>query len=188
MKLTSTLNTNFKSYIPVKIYAKDQYDDKYHRVYYDKSNNNLKRCQRQIVGNLNGTIKEKDNNFIELYKFLDKDYASNPVVRSFYAGGSSIFLITGNDVDSMNLITKKIGKAKSELLNSTGETKSGYTGKIVRECYSEFEKYLKNLAKRVKNKDNKSLTMKAYFNAQRDKNGKIKKFTLFGAKFIVDEN
>lgn len=185
MKINNISKTSFKSYVPIKIYAKDQHDSRFHRVYNNPDNNNYKRCQRQIISNLNGNIENPNEDFINLYKNFDEEYALLPVVRSFYSGGSEVYLISGHDVDNILPNAKRIGKAKALKIEDE-DLKSFFTDSVVSNYYRETEKYLKNSSKRLKNENKEPLTLKVYFDAIRDKKGKVKNFTLLGGNFVVD--
>lgn len=188
MKLGSVSNTSFKSYVPVRIYARNKGDTRFHRVYNNPDNNHFKRCQRQIVSNLNGTAKEPNKDFIENYKQVDRDYASTPAARSFYPGASAIYLVTGHDVDGIITNAKRIGKAKSESVLLTGSTKTNYTKNVVKDYIDDSNKYLKRFSTILKNEYRQPLILKVYFEAERNKKGEVKKFKLLGSNFVVDSN
>ena len=67
MKINSTSNTSFKSYIPVVLYGRRNKEEGFRRVMYSKDNNYLSRCQKQVIRTLNGTHKNPNKEFLDFY-------------------------------------------------------------------------------------------------------------------------
>ena len=179
-------NISFKGYIPVEIYAKNNGDKTYHRVL-DKPDGYLRKCQGAVVRNLNKTLKQPDEKFIEFYKSHDKDYALKPVVKSLYDKEfSSIYMVTGLDADMLGYYGKCRGTADNitdKYYQKSDFRNVYYKKKAVHDYFSNSFNYLNNNAKRVKSPQGDDLKLKVYFEAKRNKNDEITGFKLTNAKF-----
>lgn len=177
-------NVSFKGYIPVKCYAKNEGENNYRRVYYDEQNNYLTKCQGQIVRNLNGTLKNKNDEFIKFYKSHDKDYAKSACVKSVYDKENSLtYMVSGFDANIVDNYAKTIGLTKAASKKYYGKSNTYYSKKATNDYFSNVFNFLKNSCKRVKTPDGDDLTLKVYFDTKRNKKDEIIAFKLVNAKF-----
>lgn len=179
MNINFNSKINFKSYIPVVCYARNKGEENFRRVYYSPEDNYLTRCQGNVVRNLNGTLKNKNDKFIDFYKKQDKDYSSNPFVTSVYDKEESFaYLVTGRDADKIKNFGKTIGLSKKYNPKKFQGAKQDY-------FYNAFD-YIENSCKQVKSKDGDELYLKVYFDAKRNKRDEVTSFELVNAKFEKD--
>ena len=178
-------NINFQGYIPVRYYAKEQGQEKAHRI---TSKENIKKCQGYIVRNLNGTLKEQNKDFINFYRAQDGDYQKYPTVRSYYADNNlDVFLITGHDADKVGEMAKPIGIARSEAKYRTGKANSYESRNASKNFFSNVESYLQGYCKRVKGKNGEKLVLNVLFEPIYNKNNEFKKFKYLEAKFTCEK-
>ena len=87
--ISSVQSPSFKACVPVQIYAKNPNTGKYSPLRKkDNDSTNIRKCQRFVVSNLNGTAKTKqDNDFVNFYKGVDKDYSLVNIVEAHYNNG-----------------------------------------------------------------------------------------------------
>ncbi|MCD7780265.1 MAG: hypothetical protein LUH05_06290 [Candidatus Gastranaerophilales bacterium] len=185
--INNNMNISFKSYVPVKYYAKNPDNDRYSRVI-DESN--LKKCHGIIVRNLNRTLKNnKREDFVDYYEQYDFDYKCNPKVCSIYDKDTpDIFLVTGKDVDTVKEMAKPVGRAKGDAMDRLGHSKSFESSYAARNYFSNVKSFLKNRCRRLKDNDGVNLSLQVFVNPQYKKNNELKGFELEGARFIKDEN
>lgn len=176
---------SFKSYIPVTYYAKHPKTGKYVPVL---KKENLRKCHGFIVRNLNGTAKSSYNKeFVDFYKFYDKDYAKFPQVQSVYDNESPvIYMVTGKDVDAIKQLAKPVGIAKSESVAETGNSKS-YKSKNAADVFFHEVKYLiSHNFKRVKSHAGHDLSLKVFFSPKYNKKNKLVAFNFEDAMLVKD--
>lgn len=185
MSITSVHTPSFKAYIPITYYAVNPETGKYSRVVKDE---NVKKCQRFIISNLNNTAKRfKDDLFVECYKRFDNDYVKNPVAKSLYdEDNARVFLITGDDADKVQSFAKPIGKAKGEAMDKIGHSKSYEASLASRMYFHEVKSYLKNTARQIRAQDGTRLEMRAFFNPTYTKKGKHTGFQFVGFQMVAD--
>lgn len=145
--------------------------------------------QGQIVRNLNGTLKNKNDNFIKFYKSHDKDYAKNAAVKSIYDKDSSVvYMVTGFDTNIVDSYAKNIGLTKASEKKYYDNSTNEYSKKAASDYFNNVFKFLQNSCKRVKTDSGDDLTLKVYFEAKRNKRDEITGFTLTNAQFEKEEN
>lgn len=186
MSISNVSAPSFKAYVPVTYYAKNPETGKYSRVVKEQ---NLKKCQRFIISNLNNTAKRfKDDLFVECYKRFDDDYTKNPTAKSFYdEDNARVFLITGNDADKIQEFAKPIGIAKGEAMDKIGHSKSYEASLASRIYFHEVQSYLKNTARQLRAQDGTKLEMRAFFNPTYTKKGKHTGFQFVGFQMVADK-
>ncbi|MCD7879791.1 MAG: hypothetical protein LUG16_07660 [Candidatus Gastranaerophilales bacterium] len=178
--------TSFKRYVPISYYAKNPNDDNYTRIV---KNQNIRKCQRFVVSNLNSTAKNnKNEEFINYYRKHDPDYRRVPAVRSVYDENKPVvYLVTGSDVDRVDLMGKEIGKAKRESIDKLGHSKSFEARSAVSNYFNGVKDFLKNSCTRLKSANNENLSLKVYFEPKYNKKNELVKFNYMGAEFTEDE-
>ena len=191
MKINSASQTNFKSYVPVILYARRNEEEGFRRVYYSKDNNHLSRCQKQVIRTLNGTHKNPNQKFLDFYRMFDKQYVEHPEARSLYDNKNSlVYLVTGFDVKALDNISSEIGIAKAEEKakhpNAQGKIRSVHVSSVVNEYFRKAYSYLANYSRRLKNQQGNPLIMKVYLDAKCDKKNNVKEFSIAGAKLVAD--
>lgn len=186
MVIRSAQYPSFKSYIPVTYYATNPETGKYSRVVKEE---NIKKCQRFIISNLNGTAKRfKDDLFVEFYKKFDSDYVKNPVAKSFYDEDKArVFLITGKDADEIQKFAKPIGIARGEAMDKIGSSKSYEASLASRIYFHDVRSYLKNTARQIRANDGTRLEMRAFFDPTYTKKGKHTGFKFVGFQMVADK-
>ena len=186
MSISSVHNPSFKAYIPVTYYATNPSTGKYSRVVKDE---NLKKCQRFIISNLNNTAKRfKDDVFVECYKQFDSDYVKNPTAKSFYdEDNARVFLITGDDADTVQSFAKPIGIARGEAKDRIGHSKSYEASLASRIYFHDVRAYLKNTARQHRAQDGTRLEMRAFFNPTYNKKGRHTGFKFVGFQMVADK-
>lgn len=178
-------NINFKGYIPVRYYSKEQGEETVYRI---TSKENIKKCQGYVVRNLNRTLKEHNEGFVDMYKAMDKDYRKHPVVRSYYGkNGCDVFLVTGYDADRIDEMAKPIGIAKGDAKSKTGKAKSYESRNASRNFFSNVESYLKNQCRRIKNNNGEKLVLNVLFEPTYNKKNEFKKFKYLAANFTCEK-
>ena len=178
-------NVNFKGYIPVRYYAKEQGEETAYRI---TSRENVKKCQSYVVRNLNRTLKEQNEGFVDLYKAMDKDYQKHPAFRSYYVkNGRDIFLVTGYDADRIVEMAKPIGIAKGDAKSKTGKARSYESRNASRNFFFNVENYLKNQCKRVEGKNGEKLVLNVLFEPTYNKKNEFKKFKYLAANFTCEK-
>ncbi len=177
---------SFKGYVPVYYFARNPKNNKFVPVL---KKENIKKCQRFVVSNLNSTAKKNNNEeFKAFYKKHDPDYAKIPIVRSFYEQDKPfVYLFTGSDVDEINLLGKKIGTAKSEAMAKTGKSKSFESVNAVSQYYRNTKDYILRSCKRLKSQDNENLSLNVYFEPKYKKNNDLKGFEYYKSEFIASK-
>ena len=193
MKINFIPQQSFKSCVPVEFYMRrNENDDKFERVYYSTENNNLSRCQKEVIKTLNGKHNNPNTTFLDFYKFFDKQYArytEHPKARSVYdKANSKVYLITGNDVKEISNMARDIGIAKSQEKaknpHTTSKLSSEHIANVTNDYYCNAYSYISK--RRLKNEQGNPLIMKVYLNAKCDKNNKVKNFSIAGAKLVKD--
>ncbi len=174
---------SFKGYVPVKFYAKNPLNGKYSRVI---KHENLRKCQGYIVRNLNGTAKKnKNEDFVDFYSQHDKDYEEYPFVMSMYDEGKYqepvIYMITGRDADKAKELAKPVGIAKGESMEHLGNTKSFEAKYAARSYFNNIRYFLNKCCNRLKNENNKDLTLRVFFEPEYTKKTK----ELKGFKYVA---
>ncbi len=176
---------SFKGYVPVKYYAKSETDGKYHRIC-DEAN--LRKCHGYLIRNLNGTLKNKNEELIEFYKKHDSDYrnSTDKKGQSVYdIKNAIVHLFTGRDYDSVKQLAKPIGIAKSEAIERTGSSKSFESGLEAENYFKNVKMYIKNFATRLHNEKGEAEELKLYFIPQYSKKEhKLKGFEFKSARFV----
>lgn len=185
MNIQTISPVSFKGYIPVKYMAKDDETGRYMPV---TSNEYIKKCQSFVVRNLNGTAKNNvSEEFVELYKSYDKDYAKNPVVRSVYDKNRPIVhMFSGTETDIIDNYAKPVGRAKGEAMDAIGKSKSFESSVASRNFFKNVRSYINGSARRLKSENGKNLSLVVYFNPKYTRNDNLKKFEYAGAVFLED--
>lgn len=176
---------SFKAYIPVRYMAKNPNNDKYVPVL---KNENIRKCQSFVVRNLNGTAKNnRDEGFVSFYKSYDRDYRKFPVVHSVYdINNPVVYMVTGEDTDTIRELAKPVGKAKAEALDKLGSSKSYESQYEAKNYIKNVKRFLKNHCARVKDENGEPLTLTVYYNPKYTRDGNLKCFEFAEAEFIVD--
>src|SRR5699024_9628666 len=105
----------------------------------------------RVVRNLNGTIKNKNEDLINSFKSLDKDYKKDPYVSSIYDyNNSTVYLATGCDARRIDEMAKPIGIAKGEAKRKTGKAKSYESSYAANEYFKNAKEYITKRCKRLK--------------------------------------
>lgn len=155
-------SVSFNGYIPVTYYARNPKTNQYVPVL---KHENIRKCNSYVVRNLNKTAKKNLNNdFIELYKSIDKDYAKTPMVHSIYdLKQPVVYLVTGSDTDQINSMGKDLRLKKQDIFENTGNNDTPATQKVNKEFFEKTRNFLKNVCKRIKNNKGEKLTMCVFF-------------------------
>ena len=184
MNLSPVSNLNFKGYIPVRYYAVNKDGKTTSRIL---SKENLKKCNGRVVRNLNGTIKNKNEDLINSFKSLDKDYKKDPYVASIYDyNNSTVYLATGCDARRIDEMAKPIGIAKGEAKRKTGKAKSYESSYAANEYFKNVKEYITKRCKRLKSANGENLSLKILFTPKYTREGKLKDFELTDSKFIEE--
>ena len=184
--IKSVQQISFRSYIPIHYYAKNPKTDKYVPVI---RNENIKKCHSFVVRNLNGTAKNmKNDEFVAFYRNYDYDYRRTPKVHSVYDRDNPIvYLISGQDVDTVRELAKPIGKAKSEAVDRLGHSKSFEAQIASNDFFRNVKHFLRTSCRRLKSKDNKNLSLNVFFDPKYNKKNKLVGFNYVGASFTEDK-
>ena len=175
---------SFKSYVPVRYFAKSYKDGNYYPIY-DKDK--IKKCNGYVVRNLNGTAGKNSRNdeLIATFSSYDKDYKETPKVRSACDRGV-VYIVTGKDAGKLSEYAKPIGIAKSASIDAFGHSESHDAKLRTREYFANVKYFLKNTCRQIKGEDGKPLTLNAYFDPQY-KNGELKDFKYNSLEFVDEE-
>jgi len=175
-------NISFKGYVPVRYFA---YYDKAGKYVPVLKKENIRKCNRFVVSNLNGTLKTgKNDEFVKYYKKYDSDYRKNNRVCSVYdIDKPVVYIVSGNDSDVVTRIGKEIGPVKREAIEKNGNTKTAEVKNVVWNYFKEVKNFLRNNCRRLKSQDNKNLELNVYFNPKYTRNNTLKKFEFEKAKF-----
>lgn len=173
-------NISFTGHTRIQFFAQHPRKDVYVPVL---KKENIRKCQRFVIQNLNGTAKEKNQNFINFYKQMDKDYARANCARTVYEENDTRpHLITGSDTDYLVEIGKTLGMAKADAFDRTGKRNS-YEEKIAqKQYYEDLHKFLKN-CKKVKDKDGDTVILNVFFKPKYTKSEKLKGFEYVESSF-----
>ena len=177
-------NLNFNGYIPVRYYERENSKDKSARII---SQENIKKCQGYVVRNLNGTLKDINQDFVELYGMHDKDYRKYPHVRSYYPLNSPVaYLVTGYDVNEMDRLAKPVGIAKGEAKYYTGSSRSYESRSAARAFFKDAKSFLQHSCNRVKSEDGENYVLNILVKPVYNKKNELKKFEFQEAKFTKE--
>ena len=184
--IKSVQQISFRGYVPVHYYAKNPKTDKYVPVI---KNENIKKCHSFVVRNLNGTAKNmKNDEFVNFYRNYDSDYRRNPKVHSIYDKDSPIvYLVSGNDVDTVRELAKPVGKAKSESIERLGHSKSFEAQMASNDFFKNVKEFIKYNCNRLKSSDKHNLTLRVFFSPKYNRKDKLIGFTFQNAVFTKDE-
>ena len=192
-------NISFKGCIPVEYYAKNPKTNRYVPIVQEQ---NVKKCQRYVVGNLNGTIAidKRNDVFVSLYKKIDKDYAKTPIARAHYDKYAPIpktihekthyytYLFTGSDTDKIKQLGKQLGKEKTDIFEATGEKDNGEIRQAQRRYRAGIKDLINRLCPRVKDELNNKLVMRMFFTPIYDKKGNLSDFKFQDVMFYPQGN
>ena len=192
-------NISFKGCIPVVFYAKNPKTNKYVPIVKDE---NIKKCQRFVVRNLNRSIKQENQNdvFINAYKNIDPDYAKTPVVRSYFdkftprpkspnePAPRCIYLFTGKDVDCVNKLGKELGKEKMDIFEATGEKENTSVRQAKRRYRAGMLDLINRICPRVNDGKGNPYVMRVLFTPEYDKKDCLKGFKFQDVFFDYDMN
>ena len=192
-------NISFKGCIPVVFYAKNPKTNKYVPIVKEQ---NIKKCQRFVVRNLNRSIKQENQNdvFINAYKRIDSDYAKTPVVRSYYdkcapmpktayePAPRCIYLFTGKDVDCINKLGKDLGKEKSDIFESTGKKENAAVAEAKKRYRTGIKELINKICPRVNDGKGTPYVMRILFTPEYDKKENLKGFKFQDVFFDYDMN
>lgn len=180
-------NISFKGCIPVEFYAKHPITNKYVPIVKDQ---NIKKCQRFVVRNLNRTLSKENQNdvFINAYKNIDPDYEKTPVVRSYFdkftprpktakePAPRCVYLFTGKDIDCVNKLGKELGKEKSDIFEATGEKENASVRQAKRRYRAGILDLINRICPRVNDGKGNPYVMRVLFTPEYNKKGDLKGF------------
>ena len=192
-------NPQFKSAYPVVHWIAES-NSSYAPVL---SENLSKKLQKKLLKCLSYDFLRKmktpmwDKAF-EAYKYVhskDKDFASLPVVRSFYNkdGGKFInnkfepmsYLITGQDLVSFEeALAKPIGRIKKDSPHVNGKAVSAELNIALGDYWNRGLNFVKKNSKEFYDKKGIPNELHTKFKVIRTKTGRIKNFELVGMKFL----
>lgn len=178
---------SFSGCIPVEYYAKNPKTNRYVPIVQER---NVKKCQRYVVQNLNGTIckKKKNDAFVSLYKTIDKDYAKTPAASAYYDCFAPIpkttadevpfytYLFTGSDVDKTRKIGYQLGKEKADIFEATGEADNAAIRQAKRRYRASMQDLFKRICPKVSDEKGRNLVMRMFFTPVYNKKGKLLDF------------
>lgn len=185
MNIKSNSTVSFKGYVPVKYMAKDDETGRYLPVTSDKL---VRKCQNFVVRNLNGTAQKNFNeDFVELYKKYDKDYARTPIVHSVYDKRLPIVhMVTGADVQTVENFAKPVGIAKGAAMDSIGRSSSFEASMASRNYFKNVRAFIQGQCKRLKSENGKNLSLVVYFDPKYTRTDKLKGLDYAGALFTEE--
>lgn len=182
---------SFKSIVPVKYFAKNPKNGQYVPVLKDE---NIRKCQGYIVRNLNKSESEnKNENFVSLYSFTDREYSKIPYVRSVYSykykNGQKnktpdVYLLTGRDAIEADKMARPIGVAKSDSKEKYNTTDTRTVKETANTYFYNLDNYIRTQANPLKNERKEALELHVYFEPQYTKDNKLKKFEYSFSAFV----
>ena len=117
---------------------------------------------------------ECDNDGWDTWRFYDEDNAR-------------VFLITGDDADTVQSFAKPIGIARGEAKDRIGHSKSYEASLASRIYFHDVRAYLKNTARQLRAQDGTRLEMRAFFNPTYNKKGRHTGFKFVGFQMVADK-
>lgn len=184
-------SVSFKSIVPVKYYAKNPKNGKYVPVLKDE---NIRKCQGYIVRNLNKSENEKRNeNFVSLYSYVDKEYSKIPYVRSVYSYQNKngqisktpdVYLISGQDAIEADKMARPIGVAKSDSKEKYNTTDTDEVKKTTNTYFENLDNYIRTQSNPIKNEKKEALELHVFFEPEYTKDNKLKKFEYSFSEFV----
>jgi len=178
-------NISFTGHTRIQFYAQHPKRNIYVPVL---KKENIRKCQRFVIQNLNGTAKEKNQEFINFYKQMDRDYARNNCARTVYEEDDKLpHLITGSDTDYLVEIGKTLGMAKADAFDKTGKRGSYEEKAAQKQYYQDLHKFLKN-CKKVRDKDGDTVFLNVFFKPKYSRTEKLKGFEYVGSAFQKTQN
>ncbi len=180
MKITDN-SPNFGASIPVYYYAKD----KAGKVWRVMKPENIKKCNSYIIRNLTGSLKNKNESLINLFKRFDSEYKLSGKVRSVYDNAQAIvYLVTGKkDCNAIKELGQKLGEVKSESLSRTKTTKTFEVMEAAKQFFRKSLNYVKRPDIKKKTNDGNPLSMHITFDAEYKRNGDVKGFKFSDINF-----
>lgn len=184
--IKSVPQVSFKGYVPVTYYAKNPENGKFVPVV---KSENMRKCQSFVVRNLNGTAKSmKNDDFVSLFRQYDSDYRRNPVVHSVYDKDKPVvYLVTGNDVATIQEMGKSVGIAKRESIDKVGHSKSFEAKSASRDYFRNVKSFLDRGCRRLRSADNNKLSLQVFFEPQYNRKNNFTGFNYLGAKFVEEK-
>ncbi len=178
-------NPVFGASFPIYYYAKD----KAGKVYRVMKPENIKKCNSYIIRNLTGSIKEKNNKVVELFKNFDSEYKLSGKVRSVYDTAQSlVYLVTGKkDCEAIKKMGQVLGEIKSESIRRTKTTKTFEVIEAAKNFFKKSIMYVRRPDVRKRTKEGENMVVHAVFDAEYKKNGEVKGFK-FSDIAILKEN
>ncbi|MCM1074016.1 MAG: hypothetical protein NC334_09440, partial [Bacteroides sp.] len=194
---TQNYSTQFKSAYPVINWVRET-NGSYAPAVSAALNTKL---QKSVIRLLNGhgkNVTPEKLNFMNYIKQIitntDKDYAKNPVVRSFYnaKGGWANgkfeplgYILSGQHAEHMTeTMGKSIGRAKSE---SPGFANSAEVNIALGDYFRCGMNFVKKLVSNFKDENNTHYALHTKFEVIRSKTGKIKEYRLEDVRFCPSD-
>ncbi len=180
MKITNN-SPNFGASIPVYYYAKD----KAGKVWRVMKPENIKKCNSYIIRNLTGSLKNKNENLINLFKKFDNEYKLSGKIRSVYDNAqATVYLVTGKkDCNAIKEMGEKLGEVKSESLSRVQTTKTFEVMEAAKQFFKKALNYVKRPDIKKKTTDGTPVSMHITFDAAYKRNGEVKGFTFNNINF-----
>ena len=128
--------------------------------------------------------KNPDKELVKYIKKYDKDYRECPIVHSVYDyANSTVYLVTGRDVDTINQMAKPVGIAKGHSIDVLGHSKS-FDAKYAAENFiSKTFNFIKRNCRQVKNEKGQPLQLHVYYEPKYTKTGNLSSFVFQKAVF-----
>lgn len=202
MKIQPTQNsTQFKSAYPVVHWVRET-NGSYAPAASKELNQKLQRIVVRFLNNQGKNIKPEKLTLMKQVKKVisanDKDYAKNPIARSFYNSNGGWkengfnpigYIITGKDAECFtNRLGKPIGKAKSnapkldDSLRNTAEVNLALGDYFKRGLY-----FVKNLVAGFNDNQGIPMGLHTKFEVIRTKTGRIKEYRLEDLRFCPEK-
>jgi len=191
-------NISFKGCIPVEFYAKHPITKKYVPIVQPQ---NINKCKHFVVRNLNRTLIETNQNdiFIKAYKSIDSDYAKNSIVRSYQDKSSPIpktpsearpyvYLFTGDDIDKVKELGKRLGKEKIAIAESTEQKEKRALRQASQRYKSGIKDLINSICPRVKDEKGNKLVMRVLFKPEYNSKGNLKNFEFQDVFFYASKD
>ncbi|MBQ3641345.1 hypothetical protein II906_05415 [bacterium] len=176
-------NCSFKSYIPVKYYAVNPKNGEYSPV---TKKSNLRKCHSFVIRNLTGSAKNNKNaEFVDTFKSMDREYRNNKAARSYYDKNKAlVHLLTGDDVSNVDEFAKSLGIAKGDALDRAGTTHTFEVSMTSQNVYDKVMSYISHDARPIRDENRTPLELRVFFNPKYKKNGDLKGFEYIESKFL----
>jgi len=190
-------NISFKGCMPMEFYAKYERTGAYVPVVKPE---NVRRCQNFVVRNLNDTAgTNKSDEFVHEYAKVDADYRQRrsarsvhdkraPIIKSiheklpFYA-----YLITGDDVDDIDLLGRQLGYDKKDIFERTGLINNSEVKSANKNYRNGIRNIIEKISHRIKDENGNKLVMQVYFTPVHNRKGELVKFKYDKVNFYPQE-